>query len=66
MYRLFQQINFQKILEHIETRISEYELSLTNEAGFKKFRKFYNTNYLSTHYVNSWIKKNCKEEMLKW
>ncbi len=42
MYKAFYKSDFQSIIQHIQNRISEYNLSLTNEEGFKKIREFYN------------------------
>ncbi len=44
MYKAFQKSDFQLIIEHIQNRIKEYNLSLTNEDGFKKMRENYNKN----------------------
>jgi len=43
MYKAFQEKGFEKTLQHIEKRIDEFELSLTNEVGYKKLRAEYNT-----------------------
>lgn len=32
----------QTVISHIESRISQYNLSLTNEEGYKELRKLYN------------------------
>ena len=42
MYKAFYNMEFQEIINHIHNRISEYNLSLTNEEGFKKLRAYYN------------------------
>lgn len=42
MYRAFQKNDIEKTLKHIENRINEFELSLTNENGYKKLRELYN------------------------
>lgn len=42
MYKAFYNSDLQTIIQHIQNRISEYNLSLTNEEGFKKIREFYN------------------------
>ncbi len=42
MYKAFYKSDLQTIIQHIQNRISEYNLSLTNEEGFKKIREFYN------------------------
>ncbi|MBF0302417.1 MAG: Dam family site-specific DNA-(adenine-N6)-methyltransferase [Desulfamplus sp.] len=44
MYRKFQEIDFDAIIKHIQNRINEYNLSLTNEDGYKQLREFYNKN----------------------
>lgn len=41
-YKAFQLNNIATILKHIENRIQEYSLSLTNENGYKKMRELYN------------------------
>ena len=43
MYRAFQKTDIQTIIAHIQNRIVEYNLSLTNENGYKKIRTNYNT-----------------------
>jgi len=42
MYLAFYNSELQTILNHIYNRINEFQLSLTNEEGFKKMRAFYN------------------------
>lgn len=42
MYEKFYNSNLQNILNHINIRINDYKLSLTNEEGYKELRKFYN------------------------
>jgi DNA adenine methylase len=42
MYRSFQNLDLQSILDHIESRIKKYKLSITNEDGYKKIRELYN------------------------
>ncbi len=44
MFRLFQKMPIETILSSIEYRISQYQLSKTNEEGFLKFRSDYNNN----------------------
>jgi DNA adenine methylase len=44
MYKVFQNNTFEATLTHINNRINEFDLSLTNENGYKKFRDFYNEN----------------------
>lgn len=44
MYQQFQQNNLIEILQHIENQINVFELSLTNEEGYKEFRQHYNTH----------------------
>ncbi len=41
-FERLQKDNKEEILEHIEKRIDEFDLSQTNEEGYKKFRDFYN------------------------
>lgn len=40
--KTFKEDDTNKILSHIESRIEEFQLSKINEAGFKRFRDFYN------------------------
>ncbi len=42
LYKVFKNQSTNEILEHIETRIEEYQLSLTNEQGYKGLRQLYN------------------------
>ncbi len=42
MYKAFQENALDSILIHIKNRILEFELSLTNEVGYKKMRTLYN------------------------
>jgi len=42
MFKVFQDTETEKILYHIESRISEYALSKENEKGFINFRNHYN------------------------
>ncbi|WP_051203931.1 DNA adenine methylase [Hugenholtzia roseola] len=42
MYQDFQKHNLSEILQHIENQINKFELSLTNEEGYKKLREHYN------------------------
>ncbi len=42
MYKLFKDNELQETIQHIENRITEFELSLTNEDGYKKLRTHYN------------------------
>ncbi|AND78548.1 Dam family site-specific DNA-(adenine-N6)-methyltransferase [Streptococcus pantholopis] len=44
MFRYFQSHDPIELVEKIEKRIKEYQLSKTNEAGFLAFRKQYNEN----------------------
>jgi DNA adenine methylase len=43
MYKAFQEKNLDETLWHIENRINSFELSLTNEIGYKNLRNEYNT-----------------------
>ncbi len=42
LYNNFSTLSIEEVLLHIETRISQYDLSLTNEDGYKKLRTLYN------------------------
>lgn len=42
MYQEFQKNNLSEILQYIENQINKFELSLTNEEGYKKMRQHYN------------------------
>jgi len=42
LYKCFQTFKISEILNHIENQIKTFELSNTNEIGYKNFRKFYN------------------------
>lgn len=42
MYQTFQENDLEITISHIENRIKEFELSLTNEEGYKKMREKYN------------------------
>lgn len=42
MYKAFHLNDIDITLKHIESRIREFELSLTNEDGYKKMRELYN------------------------
>jgi len=44
MYKTFQLKDLSEIISHIEKRIKEYGLSLSNEDGYKKIRDYYNKN----------------------
>lgn len=41
-YRILKDSSKQDVLKHIYKRIDEYELSLTNEQGYKDLRRYYN------------------------
>ncbi len=43
LYQIFQNTSLENILQHIENQIDTFKLSLTNEEGYKQFRKHYNT-----------------------
>ena len=43
IYKEFQKNSIKHILNHIENRIEEYDLSITNSDGFNKFRNYYNS-----------------------
>ncbi|MCA6071792.1 MAG: Dam family site-specific DNA-(adenine-N6)-methyltransferase [Endomicrobium sp.] len=42
LYKKLQKTSVKKVLEHIHKRIEDYSLSLTNNYGYIKLRKFYN------------------------
>lgn len=42
MYKAFQENDLDTTIQHIENRINEFKLSLTNEEGYKEMRKKYN------------------------
>jgi DNA adenine methylase len=42
MYKAFQINNIETTIEHIENQIKHYNLSITNEEGYKQIRKLYN------------------------
>jgi DNA adenine methylase len=42
MYQTFQRNDLDNTISHIEKRIKDFELSLTNEEGYKKMREKYN------------------------
>jgi DNA adenine methylase len=44
MYQEFQKNSLSEILQHIENQINKFELSLTNEKGYKQLREHYNTH----------------------
>ncbi len=44
MFQAFQDHKLENVLEHIQKRMRDYELSLINEVGYRKLREFYNQN----------------------
>ncbi|MBE6307000.1 MAG: Dam family site-specific DNA-(adenine-N6)-methyltransferase [Bacteroidales bacterium] len=42
LYRLFYTLSQDDVLQHVQERIAEYSLSLTNDFGYKKLREYYN------------------------
>lgn len=42
LYREFQRLPQEEVLDHIRRRIEEYQLSKENQEGFLKFREYYN------------------------
>lgn len=42
LYKAFNILDCNEVLSHIESRITQYGLSLTNEDGYKELRKLYN------------------------
>lgn len=43
LYKTFNALDSNKVITHVESRINQYKLSLTNEEGYKELRKLYNT-----------------------
>ena len=43
LYKAFELLESNEVISHIENRINEFDLSLTNETGYKKLRQLYNT-----------------------
>jgi DNA adenine methylase len=41
MYQEFQKNSLSETLQHVENQINNFELSLTNEEGYKKMREHY-------------------------
>lgn len=46
LFKVFKNDNIELIINHIENRINEFQLSKINEEGYKKFRNFYNETKL--------------------
>lgn len=44
LFQTFHSKELEAVITHIENRISEFDLSLINEEGYKKIREFYNEN----------------------
>lgn len=42
LYKAFNILDRNEVISHIESRINRYNLSLTNEEGYKELRKLYN------------------------
>lgn len=42
LYKKFLALDAEEIISHIESRIKEFDLSLTNEDGYKSLRTLYN------------------------
>ena len=69
MYKEFQKYTFDELLEYIENKIKEYNMSKTNKEGYLEFRKHYNeTKYpidlyiLTCYSFNNSIRFNSKDE----
>lgn len=43
LYKAFGSSSYKEIINHIEARISDYGLSLTNDDGYRKLRNLYNS-----------------------
>ena len=42
LYKQFKALSEKEVLQHIESRINQFNLSLTNQAGYLELRKLYN------------------------
>ena len=42
LYKTFNRLGSSEVIAHVEARISQYNLSLTNEEGYKELRRLYN------------------------
>ena len=42
LYKTFNILDSSEVISHVESRISQYNLSLTNDEGYKELRKLYN------------------------
>jgi len=69
MYKAFKEKSLNEILEYLENRIKEYDLSATNEDGYKSIRKNYNEQkepldlfILAAYSFNHQIRFNSKHE----
>ncbi len=69
MYKVFQANNIEETVGHIENRIKQFNLSLTNEAGYRKIRNLYNKEknpldlfVLIAYSFNHQIRFNSKHE----
>ncbi|MBD5311413.1 MAG: DNA adenine methylase [Bacteroides sp.] len=47
LYKVMQQQNTTEIINHIEKRIAEFDLSLTNAEGYNRLRDLYNTDRIA-------------------
>lgn len=43
LYRKFDSLNIEEVLNHIDNRINQFNLSLTNKDGYLELRKLYNS-----------------------
>lgn len=43
LYKTFNLLDSNEVISHVESRIRQYNLSLTNEDGYKELRKLYNS-----------------------
>ena len=69
MYKRFKSDDLNDILNHINSRVNEFDLSLTNETGYKTVRQVYNNEknpldlfVLIAHSFNHQIRFNNKQE----
>ncbi len=44
LYKSFQRLSNERVFEHIENQIKRFDLSITNDEGYKQLRTLYNTD----------------------
>lgn len=52
LYRKFNDTPVQETMDYIEQRISEFQLSLTNENGYRELRRIYNEQKIHWIYLS--------------